>query len=254
MRNLIFDEEEWNKANRIISDKIDKGEVVFAEDIAEAIPSILSYYKNTDFWTSKNQFEVITHLNFSDIEIGICDPKFDPRIERISHTQNAFDPASKISMEKFHIRIEEKEKIQETVRNSIKKIGRVYCYELLKISPQFRIWTPESFWTDESKFKYVPFPFPNGGEGYILHVVDPSQSESANASDDFDPVSKPSHYTEGRKYEPRKVIHDWGLDFNLGNAVKYISRAGRKNDVVEDLKKAIQYIEFELEELENEKE
>lgn len=67
----------------------------------------------------------------------------------------------------------------------------------------------------------------------------------------FDPVSKPSHYTEGRKYEPRKVIYDWGLNFNLGNAVKYISRAGRKVDAVEDLKKAIQYIEFELEELEN---
>ena len=69
---------------------------------------------------------------------------------------------------------------------------------------------------------------------------------------DFDPVSHPSHYTEGRKYEPRKVIHDWELNFNLGNAVKYISRAGRKGDALEDLKKAKQYIEFEIEELESE--
>lgn len=64
----------------------------------------------------------------------------------------------------------------------------------------------------------------------------------------FNMVSRPRHYTEGRKYEPRKVIYDWGLNFNLGNAVKYISRAGRKNDAVEDLKKAKQYLEFELEE------
>ena len=56
-------------------------------------------------------------------------------------------------------------------------------------------------------------------------------------------------YTAGRKYEPRKVIADWGLNFNLGNAIKYISRAGRKGDKIEDLKKAIQYIEFEIEEL-----
>ena len=72
--------------------------------------------------------------------------------------------------------------------------------------------------------------------------------ESKN-SESFDTVSHPSHYTEGRKYEPRKVIADWGLNFNLGNAVKYISRAGRKGNKIEDLRKAIQYIEFEIEEL-----
>lgn len=67
---------------------------------------------------------------------------------------------------------------------------------------------------------------------------------------DPDLVRHPPHYIEGRKYEPRKVIYDWGLNFNLGNAVKYLSRAGRKGDKIEDLRKAIQYIEFEIEELE----
>lgn len=57
----------------------------------------------------------------------------------------------------------------------------------------------------------------------------------------------PAHYIKGRKYETRKVIADWGLNFNLGNAVKYLARAGRKNDTVEDLRKAIRYIEFEIE-------
>lgn len=68
---------------------------------------------------------------------------------------------------------------------------------------------------------------------------------------EFENISRPSHYCAGRKYEPRKVIADWGLNFNLGNAIKYISRAGKKGDKTEDLRKTIQYIEFELEEIEN---
>lgn len=55
--------------------------------------------------------------------------------------------------------------------------------------------------------------------------------------------------SHGCRYEPRKVIADWGLNFNLGNAVKHLARAGRKGDKIEDLRKAIQYIEFEIEEL-----
>lgn len=69
--------------------------------------------------------------------------------------------------------------------------------------------------------------------------------------ENFNDISNPQHYHEGRKYHPYKVIHDWGLNFNLGSAVKYIARAGRKKDAIEDLKKAIQYIEFELEEMES---
>jgi hypothetical protein len=60
-------------------------------------------------------------------------------------------------------------------------------------------------------------------------------------------VKHPSHYSEGRKYEPKDVIRDWQLGFNLGNAVKYIARAGRKDDIVQDLEKAKQYLEFEIE-------
>lgn len=59
-------------------------------------------------------------------------------------------------------------------------------------------------------------------------------------------VQHPNHYCEGRKYEPIDVITDWGLDFSLGNAVKYISRAGRKGDKVEDLEKAKFYIQYEI--------
>lgn len=65
----------------------------------------------------------------------------------------------------------------------------------------------------------------------------------------YDAVRKPSHYVEGRKFEPKDVIRDWGLNFNLGNAVKYLARAGRKGDIVEDLRKAQEYIQFELDAL-----
>jgi hypothetical protein len=65
-----------------------------------------------------------------------------------------------------------------------------------------------------------------------------------------DPINSPSHYAEGRQYEPIDVIHDWELGYNLGNVVKYVSRAGRKLDLVEDLKKARFYLNKEIEILE----
>tara|TARA_R110000765_G_scaffold341802_1_gene431912 strand:- start:131 stop:409 length:279 start_codon:yes stop_codon:yes gene_type:complete len=57
-----------------------------------------------------------------------------------------------------------------------------------------------------------------------------------------DPVSNPQHYTEGRGHQPLDVIEDWGLDFHLGNVLKYISRAGRKDSMVQDLNKAMYYL------------
>lgn len=62
-----------------------------------------------------------------------------------------------------------------------------------------------------------------------------------------DLVNHPSHYTFGR-YEVIDVIHDWQLGFNLGNAVKYIARAGKKDPkkLVEDLRKAVFYIQDQI--------
>lgn len=65
-------------------------------------------------------------------------------------------------------------------------------------------------------------------------------------------IKHPSHYTAGRKHEPKDVIRDWELNFNLGSAVKYISRAGRKGDKIEDLEKARQFLDFEIEALKEE--
>lgn len=67
-------------------------------------------------------------------------------------------------------------------------------------------------------------------------------------------IEHPDHYCAGRKYEPVKVIRDWGCGFFDGNAIKYIARAGRKpgSSRKEDLKKAIQYLKLEIEAIENE--
>lgn len=58
-----------------------------------------------------------------------------------------------------------------------------------------------------------------------------------------DPVNHPSHYTDG-KYETIEFIERHGFSFHEGNAVKYISRAGKKdpNKTIEDLEKALWYI------------
>jgi hypothetical protein len=68
-----------------------------------------------------------------------------------------------------------------------------------------------------------------------------------------DPVTRPAHYVDGRKYEPRLVIQDWNLCWELGDAVKYIARAGRKDDEAQDIRKAITYLQFRLERIEQER-
>ena len=64
-------------------------------------------------------------------------------------------------------------------------------------------------------------------------------------------VNNPEHYHYGT-YEAIKVIEAWGLGFCLGNVLKYISRAGKKNGSsrLEDLKKAQWYLNREIEKIE----
>lgn len=67
-------------------------------------------------------------------------------------------------------------------------------------------------------------------------------------------VDHPAHYGGDTVYETIKVIEAWGLNFHLGNCVKYISRAGKKSgDGLEDLKKARWYLDRQIEMLEREK-
>lgn len=69
-----------------------------------------------------------------------------------------------------------------------------------------------------------------------------------------DIVNHPAHYTDG-KIEVIEFIEDKGLNFHRGNAVKYISRAGKKDPAkeIEDLKKAVWYLNREIGRLEKKK-
>lgn len=76
----------------------------------------------------------------------------------------------------------------------------------------------------------------------------------------FDPVNNPSHYAD-TKFEPIEVIEDWDLGFCLGNSLKYIKRAGHKKSAeltdkdkaIQDLNKAIWYLQRRIHEIENDK-
>lgn len=67
-------------------------------------------------------------------------------------------------------------------------------------------------------------------------------------TDVMNAVNHPAHYGGDVTYEAIKVIQAWGLGFELGNTVKYISRAGKKSsaDELEDLRKAAWYIEARI--------
>ena len=70
-----------------------------------------------------------------------------------------------------------------------------------------------------------------------------------------DPVNHPSHYTKG-KIEVADFIADQKLNFDRGNAVKYVCRAGSKDPdkEIQDLEKAIWYINHEIKTLKGETE
>lgn len=64
-------------------------------------------------------------------------------------------------------------------------------------------------------------------------------------------VNHPKHYGGAdNPYEAIKVIEAWKLGFCLGNTVKYIARAGKKRNLLEDLKKARWYLDREIQNME----
>ena len=59
-------------------------------------------------------------------------------------------------------------------------------------------------------------------------------------------ATSPEYYRRGN-VEVWDFIRDQGLNYHLGNAIKYICRAGHKDSHVQDLTKAIHYLQNELE-------
>lgn len=66
----------------------------------------------------------------------------------------------------------------------------------------------------------------------------------------YNPVTNPKHYD--MQPRPADVIMQWGLSWPMGNALKYIARAGKKegNTAVQDLEKAMRCLRMEIEWLE----
>ena len=82
----------------------------------------------------------------------------------------------------------------------------------------------------------------NCGEGLHHHLDDrscPTQLLPRGK------INHPSHYNQG-KFEVIDVIQDWGLNFTLGNVVKYIARAAHKGEEIQDLQKARWYLNYEI--------
>ena len=61
----------------------------------------------------------------------------------------------------------------------------------------------------------------------------------------MDNVNNPEHYNIG-DIEVIDFIDSWNLNFNLGNVIKYVARCNYKGNKLEDLQKAIFYIEREI--------
>ena len=89
------------------------------------------------------------------------------------------------------------------------------------------------------------------GRKVVCKVISASKSICGKEvkKEDNGLLIRPDYYNPDSAYEPRKVIKAWGLDWNLGNALKYIARCGKKsnNSKLIDLEKAMTYIGFEIE-------
>lgn len=74
-----------------------------------------------------------------------------------------------------------------------------------------------------------------------------------------DAISVPDYYIGSNGYEARKVISGFDLSYNVGTAVTYLLRAGKKKEQgisdndkhIEDIEKAMNHLRFELEKLKN---
>ena len=97
--------------------------------------------------------------------------------------------------------------------------------------------------TKKAKPTWVSTAFVTSNESIIKKL-----DAGANGTSVVDMVNHPPHYKVGG-IETIDFIEAKKLNYNLGNVVKYVSRADHKSRRVEDLKKAKWYLEREIEKL-----
>ena len=106
------------------------------------------------------------------------------------------------------------------------------------------------------KKKATPLPMPEDRDGFVYRWIN-TDALSEDAKDALasklitmeepvsDPVNHPSHYKTGG-IETIDFIEAKQFNYNMGNAVKYISRAEHKGNKKQDLEKAVWYLNREI--------
>ena len=100
----------------------------------------------------------------------------------------------------------------------------IYIHQPL--SQSIKTWDYEDAFDEDTSDGYY-----GGSEDYV---------EKANEA-----IHSPKHYTTGN-FEVIDVIEDWGLNFRLANVIKYIARHEHKGKPLEDLEKALWYLQREI--------
>jgi hypothetical protein len=152
-------------------------------------------------------------------------------------------------------------------RRTKKRVGKITQKGLAALERLIRKQYPQTGSGTRIEVK-IPDRFKNDGLGSFrrsLETVKEANRQYESIFNKTEPVAQPerrqeeridhpSHYGGDTIYEVIKVIDAWQLGFSLGNAIKYIARAGKKfhTSDVEDLKKARWYIDHEIERRERE--
>lgn len=116
-----------------------------------------------------------------------------------------------------------------------------------------QLWERHANWHDSGRMDRVTsmlHPLAATRAGFMVSM-DEAREEMRQ---DNDLINNPAHYGgKDNPYEVIKVIEAWGLDFRLGTVVKYIGRAGKKDDELQDLEKAAFYLNRAIEKLKKER-
>lgn len=139
---------------------------------------------------------------------------------------------------------------RDAVIAAAEDVGLIITEAARTIAPPCGLGVQEAgqvFWCDSLGYASCPLPGSTPEEALRRLRAFP------RAETPDDPVEHPKHYTTG-KIECIEYIEDKELGFHLGNAVKYITRAGKKDPAktIEDLEKAVWYLQRKIELLKKE--
>jgi hypothetical protein len=124
-----------------------------------------------------------------------------------------------------------------------------YSTEVMKIHPEATVYTGtmgKKIKIGDNETPYFTTFFEAWRYAYQMLPHTPNHTEQP------DMVNHPKHYNVDG-YEVIDIIYAFKLNFNMGSALKYLLRAERKGKKIEDLKKAIWCIQYEIEQSEKQK-